>query len=41
MILVYLVHSTSSGKYYVGWTSKTFAERWSVHLDSAKHGAKW
>lgn len=35
-MIVYLIHNIVNGKYYVGWTSLSFRQRWKIHCDSAK-----
>lgn len=38
-MLVYLIHNRINGKYYVGWTSKSFEERWKGHCESVRYGS--
>lgn len=38
-MVIYLIHNTVNGKYYVGKTTKPLAQRWSQHKYSAKNGS--
>jgi group I intron endonuclease len=39
IFIVYLIYNTVNGKYYVGWTSRRFNERWYDHCSDTRRGS--
>lgn len=39
-MIVYIIHNAVNDKYYVGWTSRSFAKRWRQHYDDSRRGKR-